>query len=72
MFIDIENPVLKKYDEKEIQALFIQFVEEKEKNEPVLLHQIDYEDLNKEEKKAYDKYKNYSVEDFKKAWFINF
>lgn len=60
----LENPVFKKYNEKELEKLlihfvqFIEFTEKKEnKEEQVILHQIDFKDLTKKEQEAYLDYK---------------
>lgn len=67
-------PILQRYNTKQIQTLFIQFIENLEKKDSemkkiVELHKIDYKDLPTNIKKTFDKYKDYDLEDFEKAGF---
>lgn len=69
--VDIPQTVLQKYTQTEVTNLVNQYVHSLEENDeiesPVLLHQVDYEDLPKEVQQTFDKYEGYTVEDLKNA-----
>lgn len=70
--IKIDNPKIKEnYTIKEIEDFLysqLEKLENKEEKIDYKLYEIDYEDLNDEERKAYGTYKNMSFEELEKKF----